>query len=171
MQPVDPEAYKRGMRQLAASVTIVTTAHEGQRRGLTATAVCSLSAAPPTLLVCINRLVSAHDLIVGSGCFCVNVLAEEHSALSRRFAGAESGEARFSSGGTWAPMTTGAPALGEAMASFDCALMHRIEVETHSVFIGRVLDVASHPGRRPLLYADGNYVGLAALPGIMADRS
>jgi flavin reductase (DIM6/NTAB) family NADH-FMN oxidoreductase RutF len=170
MQPVDPEAYKRGMRQLAASVTIVTTAHQGQRRGLTATAVCSLAVAPPTLLVCINRLVAAHDLIVSSGCFCVNVLAEEHSALSRRFAGAESGEARFSSG-TWTPMTTGAPALREAMASFDCALLHRIEVETHSVFIGRVLAVASHPGRRPLLYAEGNYVGLAALPDIMADRS
>jgi flavin reductase (DIM6/NTAB) family NADH-FMN oxidoreductase RutF len=170
MKPVDPEAYKRGMRQLAASVTIVTSAHDGERRGLTATAVCSLAAAPPTLLVCINRLVSAHDMIAESGCFCVNVLAEEHSALSRRFAGAETGEARFRMG-TWAAMTTGAPALREAMASFDCALLHRIEIETHSVFIGRVLDVVSHPGRRPLLYADGNYVGLAALPGIMAGGS
>jgi flavin reductase (DIM6/NTAB) family NADH-FMN oxidoreductase RutF len=170
MKVVDPESYKRGMRQLAASVTIVTTAHEGQRRGLTATAVCSLSAGPPTLLVCVNRLAAAHDLIVAGGRFCVNVLAEEHAKLSRRFAGAETGEARFSAG-TWEPLTTGAPALREAMASFDCELLHQLPVETHSVFIGRVVDVVSHPGRRPLLYADGCYVGLGALPAIMADQS
>jgi flavin reductase (DIM6/NTAB) family NADH-FMN oxidoreductase RutF len=170
MKPVDQEAYKRGMRQLAASVTIVTSAHEGRRRGLTATAVCSLAATPPTLLASINRLAAAHDMIAASGRFCINVLAEEHSGLSQRFAGAEAGESRFGMG-TWETMTTGAPALREAMASFDCELLHVVPIETHSVFIGRVVDVVSHPGRRPLLYADGCYVGLAALPAIMADRS
>ena len=169
MSAVDPEAYTRGMRQLAAAVTIVTTSHEGERRGLTATAVCSLAATPPTLLACINRLAGAHDMIAASGRFCVNVLAEEHAALSQRFAGAETGETRFAMG-SWGELATGAPALAEALASFDCELLHRIEVETHSIFIGRVVAVVSHPGRRPLLYSDGCYVGLAALPGIMADR-
>ena len=170
MTVANPEAFKRGMRQLAASVTIVTTEHDGERRGLTATAVCSLSASPPRLLVCVNRLASPHDLIAASGRFCVNVLAEEHAALSQRFAGAEAGEARFAIG-TWGTLATGAPMLQEALASFDCELLHQVEVETHSIFIGGVVAVVSHPGRRPLLYADGCYVGLAALPEIMADRS
>ena len=57
----DPEDFKEGMRQLAAGVTIVTTAVGERRNGLTATAVCSLSAEPPMLLACVNREAGAHD--------------------------------------------------------------------------------------------------------------
>ena len=35
----DAVAFKKGMRHLAASVTLITTRHAGERGGLTATAV------------------------------------------------------------------------------------------------------------------------------------
>ena len=37
---ITPQAFIRAMRQLAAGVTVITTAHDGRRAGLTATAVC-----------------------------------------------------------------------------------------------------------------------------------
>ena len=58
---VDPAAFKKGMRHLAASVTLITTRHRDRRGGLTATAVCSVSAEPPQLLICVNKSASAHD--------------------------------------------------------------------------------------------------------------
>ena len=44
-------AFKLAMRRLAATVTIVTAGREGRRFGMTATAVTSVTAAPPTLLI------------------------------------------------------------------------------------------------------------------------
>jgi flavin reductase len=42
---------------------------------MTATAVCSVSDDPASLLVCINRKARMHDVLVDNGRFCVNVLA------------------------------------------------------------------------------------------------
>jgi flavin reductase len=169
MKTVDVEAYRQGMRQLAAGVTIVTTRHEGRRSGLTATAVCSLTVSPPTLLACVNRLSSAHEPIRLSGLFCINVLAEEDAALARRFAGAESGEMRFSAG-DWRLGASGLPVLATALASFECELSGHLPMGSHSIFLGRVANVVSRRGR-PLLYADGNYGGLAALEEALSARS
>ncbi|MBV8805987.1 MAG: flavin reductase, partial [Sinobacteraceae bacterium] len=50
---VDPLQFKAGMRRLAAAVCLITsTTSAGEKVGLTATAVCSVSAEPPTLLCC-----------------------------------------------------------------------------------------------------------------------
>ena len=55
--------FKIGMRQLAAAVNIITTTHNGEKEGLTATAACPVSAEPPQLLVCVNTEAGGHDLI------------------------------------------------------------------------------------------------------------
>ena len=73
--PVDAEIFKAGMRCLASGVTIITTIHDGQRAGLTATAVCSLSVDPPQLLVCVSHKAEAHDIIHRGSVLCVNLLA------------------------------------------------------------------------------------------------
>src|SRR5260221_14628000 len=117
--PIDPELFKAGMRQLASGVTIIATRLGDQRRGLTATAVCSVSADPPTLLCCVNRQSTPHDMIQAAGCFSINVLAVDDAELAARFAGGESGESRFETG-SWGKLGAGAPILESALASFDC---------------------------------------------------
>ena len=64
---------------------------------MTATAVCSATAEPPTVLVCINKLATTHGAVAKSKAFCVNVLRAEDWELSTTFSGAQSGEARFKS--------------------------------------------------------------------------
>ena len=70
------------MRHLAGAVTVIATGAPGHRFGLTATAVCSLSDEPPTLLVCVNRPASAHDVISRNGNFSVNLLADDQEPRS-----------------------------------------------------------------------------------------
>ena len=84
---IDAAAFKKGMRHLAASVTLITTKVQDQRGGLTATAVCSVSAEPPQILVCVNKSASAHDPIGEAGFFCVNILSPGHRKIAERFAG------------------------------------------------------------------------------------
>src|SRR4026209_357148 len=108
---LDAGQFKAGMRSLAGAVNIITSAHAGHRYGMTATAVCSASVEPPTLLGCINKLATTHGAVSKAAAFCVNVLRSEDWQLSSTFSGAQSGEARFKSG-NWTKLASGSPAPG-----------------------------------------------------------
>jgi flavin reductase (DIM6/NTAB) family NADH-FMN oxidoreductase RutF len=150
--------YKGLMRHLAGAVTVVTAGKQGERRGLTATAICSLSVSPPMLLACVNRRAGAHDLIISDRVFSVNVLASDQESVAGRFSGRSNlkGEERFASG-TWGTLLTGAPILAGALASLDCELIEYKSVSTHTIFIGRVVSGCSRDGAEPLIYLRGAY--------------
>jgi flavin reductase (DIM6/NTAB) family NADH-FMN oxidoreductase RutF len=162
MTPVNAEQYKLGMRSLAHAVNIITAAHGGHRYGMTATAVCSATAEPPTLLVCVNRHAATHAGVVRSKAFCVNVLRAEDSDLSNLFSGAQSGEGRFKSR-DWCRLATGSPVLVDSLVSFDCRVVKKLAHGTHSVFLGQVEQVLFGRKGRPLLYAEGQYAKLVSL--------
>ena len=153
---VDSGDFREGMRQLAAGVTIVTTSIGEQRTGLTATAVCSLSADPPLLLACVNREAGAHDPTLQSRVFCVNVLGAQHLDLAEQFSSSSRVPERFSTG-DWGTLATGAPVLMDALASFDCLLGQTLRAETHTVLTGRVQAVRTDAAQEPLLYSRGAF--------------
>lgn len=154
--------FKRGMRQLAASVSIITARHAGQRAGLTATAVTSVCADPPTLLVCVNRSSQTFPLMRDAGRFCVNLLAAEHSEVAARFADAAlHGEHKFAHG-VWHAGDNGAPRLHAATATFECETRSLSEVGTHGIFVAAVTRIHVESGRAPLLHFDGALTTLPA---------
>lgn len=152
------DMFKCSMRMLVSTVTIVSASRGGQRSGLTATAICSLSADPPSLLVCINRNSHTHDYVVQSGAFCVNLLAEEQQAIAEVFAGrtGAEGEAKFSVG-EWSNVGGDAPRLVGALASIGCRVSRAIEVESHSLVIGRPETFHFDAQKRPLVYANKGF--------------
>jgi flavin reductase (DIM6/NTAB) family NADH-FMN oxidoreductase RutF len=154
-----------GMRLVASSVSIIATDGEGERRGLTATAMSALAADPPLLLVCVNRRVAAHDLIRHSGRFSVNVLSDAQRDIASNFSGGRGvqGHDRFGIG-SWQSLRTGAPILAGAVVNFDCELHQALEVATHTVFIGLVVAVRMDDRQTPLLYARTRY-------GTLSERS
>src|SRR3954467_1857220 len=117
-KPVDGGQFKIGMRTLAGAVNIITSMHSGHRYGMTATAVCSASAEPPTVLACINKLATTHGAVAKSKVFCVNVLRAEDWDLSTTFSGGQTGDARFKNG-NWTRLATGGRVLIDAIVSFD----------------------------------------------------
>ena len=156
-----PDDFKRGMRQLAAGVNVITVTNGGVRDGLTATAVCSISAEPPHLLVCVNSTAGAHGPIHRAGSFCINVLAQDQEAIAKRFAGMDGSDRseRFALG-QWSTLATGAPVLDGALANFDCIVVREIEAATHTLFIGRVLGVRTNEAGSPLIYSNGRFTGV-----------
>lgn len=152
------EDFRSSMRHLAGAVTVIATGAPGQRYGLTATAVCSLSDEPPTLLVCVNRTASAHDYIRQNGTFSVNLLADDQEDVAGRFAGRSGlkGEDRFI-GSDWSTMASGAPTLREAIASFDCEVTQEHVFATHTIFIGRVVAATHRDDVDPLVYLRGSF--------------
>ena len=154
--------FKLGMRSLAGAVSIISCAHEGRQYGMTATAVCSATADPPTVLVCVNRATNTHDAIARAEIFCVNMLRHEDRELSGTFSGAQKGEARFRAD-QWTRLATGAPVLINSLVSFDCRVVNRLVHGSHTIFLGEVAQMQIGRKGKPLLYADGQYAKLASL--------
>jgi flavin reductase (DIM6/NTAB) family NADH-FMN oxidoreductase RutF len=161
-KPVDGQQFRLGMRTLAGAVNIITSMNAGHRYGMTATAVCSATAEPPTVLACINKLATTHDAVAKSKVFCVNVLRAEDWELSTAFSGGQTGEARFKTG-NWTRLTTGSPVLVDALVSFDCRVVKKLVHGTHSIFLGEVEQILIGKKGKPLLYSDGQYAKLASL--------
>jgi flavin reductase len=103
-------AFREGMARLAAAVIIVTTDGPGGLAGFTASAVCSVTDRPPTLVVCLNRSTSVAGMFEKNRVLCVNTLSTNHEAMSKLFGGATPQAERFAAG-EWVSGTTGAPRL------------------------------------------------------------
>jgi cob(II)yrinic acid a,c-diamide reductase len=155
---IDPKLYRDAMARYAGHVQIVTTAHEGVRRGVTITAACSVSDSPAMVLVCLNRHNEHNDIFVESGVFALNTLAAHHKALADTFAGFTQlpAEERFAMA-EWDELVTGAPALKDAIATYDCRIVDTKSVSTHNIFFGEVLGLRLGASDQSLVYMDRSY--------------
>src|SRR3954453_24199778 len=152
--------FKQGMRALVGGVTVIATQDSlGVYLGLTATSVTSLSADPPSILVCINRSSPIAEALATDVHFSANVLAENQVDVAQAFGGQRTvrGMGRFAYG-SWFRSSHDVPLLAGARVSFECVAAESMDWATHRVGIGRVCDVHStHPAARPLVYHDGRY--------------
>lgn len=157
-QPViSPEAFKATLRQLAASVTVVTVQVDDRLHGLTVTAFSPISPDPPLVAVMIDSNHTAHELLERPGAvFAVNVLNHEQRELSDRFAWLKDGD-RFAVG-DWTTAVTGAPILADASLWLDCTVHDRMRAGTHTIYIGAIrAGRVPDPEMAPLLYWDRGY--------------
>ncbi|MXO60666.1 flavin reductase [Altererythrobacter salegens] len=145
------------MRRLAASVHVVTCDHAGDRLGCTATAVCSLSDQPPSLLVCLNQKSQTASGIKASGRFAVNVLASDDRAVAAHFASRASSAEKFARG-EWLAAPNGAPLLSSALVSFACSVEDIVSAGSHWMIVGSIEAISlGDEERASLLYSHGNY--------------
>jgi flavin reductase (DIM6/NTAB) family NADH-FMN oxidoreductase RutF len=149
---VDPQTFKAAMGRFPGAVTIITARSEAERRGITATAVCSVSAEPPSLLICVNRKTGTCASIGETGFFNINLLRDPSSELAMRFAGAggATGEEKFTAG-DWDEDTRGLPILKDALVAFCCEVREKVDAGSHAIFIGQIVDIRLGEGV-PLLY-------------------
>jgi flavin reductase len=136
----EASSFRDAMSLLTTAVNVVTTAGDAGEHGFTASAVCSVSDNPPTLLVCMNQSSRSHTPFVDNKVLTVNVLGAQHEHLSNVFASKLESDERFTHG-AWHTLTTGAPVLDDALVSFDCEIEQVQAVGTHSVFMCRVVAI------------------------------
>jgi flavin reductase len=148
--------FRDAMARLGAAVHVITSDGPGGRAGFTASAVCSVTDTPPSLLVCLNRSASVYEAFVANQVMCVNTLAHSHEPLSALFGGKTEMEERFASG-TWSRLVTGAPVLDDAVISFDCKVMQSVNVGTHDVLLGEVVGLRHGSSEAALFYFERRY--------------
>ncbi len=141
------------MRHLVGGVSIVTMGAGSDRRGLTATSVTSLSAEPPSLIVCIKQTAYGIPLLRSHGLFGVSILGHGHQEIADRFSGRAgvSGDDRFAVG-AWEARAGYPPILADALASFECEVEDMIDRFSHTIVIGRVTESRALGGEGALVY-------------------
>jgi flavin reductase ActVB len=147
---IDRQSFFEVMASFPSGVAIVTTlAADGVPRGLTTTAVCSVSADPPTILVCVDLASRTLAALRASQRFVVNFVGEGRSELCRLFASKE--EDKFEHV-AWTTAPSGMPLLGDdVLAWADCATVHELEIGDHVVLVARVDGGGVQPELEPPL--------------------
>lgn len=157
--PFGKAEFQKVMRTVASGVTVITTAHDGQTHGMTATAFSSVSADPPTVLIVVNKSTRTHPILSAGRRFVVNLLAEDQTWIGERFAGKldqqfETVEHRLNDHGI--------PVLAGNVANLECEVSVETDAGTHTIFIGRVL-AADASDSAPLVYHDGRFKSVVPL--------
>jgi flavin reductase (DIM6/NTAB) family NADH-FMN oxidoreductase RutF len=155
---VTKDDFRRVMGHFVTGVTVVTTAHGDEVRGMTANSVTSVSLDPLSVLVCVNREAITHRILTGGGVFCVNVLSDQQEGLSRACARPDTPEAELK-GVSFQRGATGAPVLDGALAYLDCRVAGSMEFGTHTIYVGEVVDLGAADGK-PLVFYRGQYTAL-----------
>ena len=153
---IEASDFKNGMALLTTAVSVITTKGASGEHGFTASAVCSVTDTPPTLLVCMNHTSRSHAHFIDNKTLSVNVLGAQHEALSNAFASQLGSEERFALG-HWTELATGSPVLNDALVSFDCEIEQIQQVGTHSIFMCRVLAIKQSEQSESLIYFNRAY--------------
>ena len=154
MSKMDRNSFVSAMRCVANSVTVVTTNGVAGKHGATVSAFCSVSADPPTALVCLNSSSKISAMVLENGVFNINVLPDDAEHLAMRFAGFHDAEIdnRFEDVHLHEDEL---PAIDGATV-FSCILDQAVSSGSHQIVIGRVTAVKNSQ-KYPLTYLDGNF--------------
>ena len=155
--PATSEEFRDALRHFPSGVTIVSMRAGDQVHGLTVSAFASVSPDPPLVLIMIDHRHHAHQIMESEGAvFAVNILGEDQTELSNRFAWVKD-EDRFAEG-SWGEAVTGAPVLEDALAWLDCTIHSKARAGTHTIYVGEVQAVGvPRPDQEPLVYWNRGY--------------
>ena len=164
MTDVDGDSLRALHRKLVTGVTVVTTAGvDGEPRGLAVNAFASVSLEPPLVLICIQKNSSTYSHLVASKYFGVNVLSADQLGTARVFATKQ--DRKFDQV-AWHVGDLGVPLLDGSCAAMEIELQDTLHASTHTIFIGRVVGIATED-QPPLVYTGGEFFDGGALKPVV----
>jgi flavin reductase ActVB len=161
VEELDLAMFQSIMASLPAGVAVVTTIDAyGAPRGFTATSVCSVSADPPTVLVCIDTTSRTLPALRREGRFVLNILRAGRAELAAQFA--SKNEDKFA-GVVVRATRDGLPLLAaDALAWAECETIREVLAGDHVIFLARIERGGAAAHELPLVYFDrrfGTWVG------------
>jgi flavin reductase (DIM6/NTAB) family NADH-FMN oxidoreductase RutF len=151
---VAPSSFRSLMAEFPSGVAVVTTTDDGEPWGMTCSSLCSVSVAPPTLLVCLRKRSPTLAAILRRGVFTTNLLHGGARGVAELFATPTAG--RFDRV-KWVAGPAGPRLTEAAHAIADCRVSRVEEEGTHLIVFGEVFDVTRRAGHAPLLYGRRSY--------------
>ncbi len=147
------EDFLAALRQVPEPVTVVATDGPAGPGAVTVTAFSSVSADPPTVVICLQSQGSAASAVIDNGRFTVNFLGDADRTLAEVCAGHGGADhaARLADPG-WFLGADALPHWRNAVAYLTCRLIEAVEIGSHRVLVARVVAAAEGPSEEALLY-------------------
>jgi 3-hydroxy-9,10-secoandrosta-1,3,5(10)-triene-9,17-dione monooxygenase reductase component len=145
--------FRHVLGHLPTGVTVITAYGADGPTGMAANSVTSVSLDPPLILFCPAKSSTTWPGIRGAGRFCVNIMAGHHEETTRRFS--LKGVDRFA-GISYAERQCG-PALDEAVAWIECAIIEEHDAGDHLIVVASVVAIEAAQESLPLVFFRGQY--------------
>jgi flavin reductase (DIM6/NTAB) family NADH-FMN oxidoreductase RutF/rubredoxin len=145
---------KGALQKCSYGVYVISTQYEGKLNGQIANTACQITSEPPTISVSLNKDNLTHDLITKSRVFSVSILSEEAPMQFIGRFGFKSGRDTDKFDGiSYRLGTTSAPIVLDYVTSYaECELISSMDVGTHTIFVGRVIDAEMVSEGKPMTY-------------------
>lgn len=122
------------------ALALIGSASGEEWNGMTASWISQLSMEPVIIGVGIDNKAVTHRLIDEGGSFTVNLWDSEDTKPFVKFSKPAERDGNTLNGRPVKTATTGAPVFEEAIAWMDCEVRQAINLGTHTLFLGEIVD-------------------------------
>ena len=146
---------REAFRKISYGLYLVSSVQDGKFNGQIANSMFQVTSEPSTIAVSINKENLTHAYIQASRVFSVSILSEETPMTFIGLFGFKSGKdvdkfknLRYRIGKTGAPIV-----LDNTVAYLEVKVIQELEIGSHTIFVGEVVDYDSLGNDPPMTYA------------------
>ena len=137
---LDDQLVNRLTWKIPNALALIGSRSGDERNGMTASWITQLSMEPVLIGVGVDNTAVTHRLISEGGSFTVNLWNSEDTRVFVKFSKPATYADGTLNGRAVREATTGAPVFTEAIAWMDCEVRHAIDLGTHTLFVGELVD-------------------------------
>ena len=126
--------------KIPTALALIGSRAGDERNAMTASWITQLSMEPVLIGVGIENEAVTHRLISDGGSFTVNLWDSGDTRVFVKFSKPAVDDGTTLNGRAVRSATTGAPVFEEALAWMDCEVRHRLDLGTHTLFVGEIVD-------------------------------
>jgi flavin reductase (DIM6/NTAB) family NADH-FMN oxidoreductase RutF len=141
-EPLDDTLINKLTWKIPNALALVGSAAGGERNAMTTSWITQLSMEPVLIGIGVDNSAVTHRLISAGGAFSVNLWDSEDTRVFVKFSKPAVADGDTLNGRIVRTASTGAPIFDEAIAWMDCEVRHSLDLGTHTLFVGEVVDAA-----------------------------
>jgi len=139
---LDVELVNKVTWKIPNALALVGSKAGDERNAMTTSWVTQLATEPVLVGIGVDNEAVTHRLIAAGGSFTVNLWDATDTKVFVKFSKPAVDEGSTLNGRPVRAATTGAPVFDEALAWMDCVVRHTLDLGTHTLFVGEVVDAA-----------------------------
>ena len=139
---LEDQLVNRVTWKIPNALALIGSRSGDERNAMTASWITQLSMAPVLIGIGVDNTAVTHRLISEGGSFTVNLWDSADTRVFVKFSKPASYADGALNGRSVSEATTGAPVFDEAIAWMDCEVRHALDLGTHTLFVGELVDAA-----------------------------
>jgi flavin reductase (DIM6/NTAB) family NADH-FMN oxidoreductase RutF len=140
------ELINKVMWKIPNVLCLVGSRSGDEMNAMTTSWVTQVAMEPVLVAVSVDVKALTHRLIASGGSFTINLWDREDTRPFVKFSKPATREGNTLNGRAFREGATGAPIFEEAIAFIDCHLYETVELGSHSIFVGEVVDCGFQNG-------------------------